>query len=534
MVTKMNGLFRIAFRTLCWGAFVAVCVTATVTVYGIQPEVLTTFKSPKRSATNPVLARSDATPAEVSQIEGGFARAETASRLDVPPNSGIATGTESNAKPSWRQMPSSSPESGQATPPLLSRRRNPEPAEHAPDESESVEEIVPGHSRKSGAARSDEMNLPPHPDASNQGEVSLGPDLIRPTARQDGISRESEAIENQFTAQPEEESVRRQASPSEPSNDRDLKSDPTPTLPPAEESSDVSVVTPPVAKAVETPEASTTLADPGSSVPPETLPPTDESLPEPVESTSPSNPPGRVDAPSVSEAGVGPTENSFLDRLTQMQRQLDQLALAQQQDRQTVKSLFETTQMFQQQKLEERLEQLEKDLRELQLTRSAPQLPAPSDKSALPEKPPVSGSETRTSVSDRVSSSHSAAAETATSNAAAATAAATTEVSGGPVVREERRGQDGQRRFTLNIQRGDDLRELLDALAQKANFNLVLEINVQGDLGLNLQNVTADEALEAIRKSTGCVVEKSGRKVYIRQPAAQSPEQQVFLPPIIK
>ena len=75
---------------------------------------------------------------------------------------------------------------------------------------------------------------------------------------------------------------------------------------------------------------------------------------------------------------------------------------------------------------------------------------------------------------------------------------------------------------------------MLDALDKKANLNLMFEINVDGNVEMNLKEATAEEALEVMRKSARQAGDKSTRKTQPRPATPMSHQREVFLPPIVK
>jgi hypothetical protein len=452
----MNGLFRVAFRALCWSSIVAFSVALVVSINGITPEALVAFQTESKPGQHPTSKSQSTAARDEPLLTEYYARAQTSSRLDVPESNGpaVSPAFKSNATIRQRTIPQppvfdESDENSVARSSRLSTQKDtsqevdddtqiPEitdfeqPAELQPESNveahtqarpkSNTESIESRLRRRWIANRADALNLPPHPDELNLPEdnASSGPDQ------------------------------------------------PTQT-------------------------------------PPQAVVPVIE--PTPVKSA-----PAAVPARTIPDTGMGSLELPFLERMSQMQRQLDQISSAQQQDRRAAQSQFETTQMYQQRKLEEKLEGIEKGLRDMRSERMQAAVAAPVP---MPVSPATG-----------VAADREAQTESST--------AASTAVAVPPLVREEKPGPDGQKRYSVNSQRGGDLRELLDALAQKANFNLVLAINVEGDVELSLQSVTADEALDAIKKTTGYIVEKSGRKVYVGQPGTHLHQRQEFLPPIIK
>ena len=187
---------------------------------------------------------------------------------------------------------------------------------------------------------------------------------------------------------------------------------------------------------------------------------------------------------------------ALADQVSSLQVQLAKLTAEQEQFRLSQQSQLESSHVLQQQKFQEKLTAIEETLRDLQ---------------AKPE--PVAKSEPYI---QRVNPKEQKPASRAD-----------------PIVREERPGADGEKRFSIESHRGE-LRELLDTLTQKANLNLIFTINVEGDVEMSLHNATADEALKAIQNTTGYVVEKAGEKVYVRPGPPMGYQREVFLPPIIK
>jgi hypothetical protein len=192
---------------------------------------------------------------------------------------------------------------------------------------------------------------------------------------------------------------------------------------------------------------------------------------------------------------VSPAEAELALRVSRLQAQLKTLIAEHEQQQRSQQSWMESAQLLQQQKLQGKLHQMEATLRELKAKSNRPEAPAPALVAASP-------------------------------NAQASTAPAR------PIIEEERPGADGEKRFSIESQGG--LKELLNALTQKANLNLILSINVEGDVELSLKNATADEAFQAIEKSTGYIVEKDGQKVYVSPGEPMRHQREGFLPPIIK
>ncbi|MDB5338884.1 MAG: hypothetical protein JWN70_4503 [Planctomycetaceae bacterium] len=191
-----------------------------------------------------------------------------------------------------------------------------------------------------------------------------------------------------------------------------------------------------------------------------------------------------------------PDSAGLTNRLDSLKEQLQKLTAEQERQRISHQSWLESAQLLQQQKLQGKLDEIEATLRDLKakpdrLGKSEPYIQRlnPKDRGADCASPTV--------------------------------------------VREERPGTDGEKRFSIESHQGG-LRELLDTLTQKANLNLVLSINVEGNVEMSLQNATAEEALKAIQNTTGYVVEKSGQKVYVRPGVPMGHQREEFLPPIVK
>lgn len=191
-----------------------------------------------------------------------------------------------------------------------------------------------------------------------------------------------------------------------------------------------------------------------------------------------------------------PDTTLLTSRLDVLQEQLQKLTAEQEKQRLSHQSWLESAQLLQQQKLQGKLDEIEASLRDLKakpdrLGKTEPYIQRLNPKDRTPETTPS------------------------------------------PVVREERPGTDGEKRFSIESHQGG-VRELLDLLTQKANLNLVLTINVEGDVEMSLQNATADEALKAIQSRTGYVVEKFGQKVYVRPGPPMGHQREVFLPPLVR
>ena len=199
---------------------------------------------------------------------------------------------------------------------------------------------------------------------------------------------------------------------------------------------------------------------------------------------------------STSADGRQPDATGLASRLDSLQEQLQKLTLEQEHQRLSQQALLGPAQLLQEQKLQGKLDNIEAALLEL---KAKPDRLAKSESyiQRIPQKHPASG------------------------------------IGGAPLVREEQPGVDGEKRFSIESHQGG-LRELLDMLTQKANLNLVLTINVEGDVEMSLQNATAEEALKAIENTTGYIVEKAGKKVYVRPPVPMKHQRELYLPPIVK
>lgn len=207
-------------------------------------------------------------------------------------------------------------------------------------------------------------------------------------------------------------------------------------------------------------------------------------------------PAGAGDAKSESANSPRAESQELASRLDLLREQLEKLTAEQERQRLSHQSWLESAQLLQQQKLQAKFDEIEANLRDLK-SKSAQ-----SGKS----EPYIQ----RLAPKDQVAASGPA-----------------------PVVREERPGTDGEKRFSIESHQGG-LRELLDTLTQKANLNLVLTINVEGDVEMSLQNATAEEALKAIQNTTGYIVEKAGKRVYVRPGPPLGHQREEYLPPIIK
>lgn len=64
----------------------------------------------------------------------------------------------------------------------------------------------------------------------------------------------------------------------------------------------------------------------------------------------------------------------------------------------------------------------------------------------------------------------------------------------------------------------EDLRTVLEALADQARLNILASANVQGSVTASLSGVDVDSALDAILKSTGYVAKREGKFIYVGTP----------------
>ncbi len=223
----------------------------------------------------------------------------------------------------------------------------------------------------------------------------------------------------------------------------------------------------------------------------------------------------RLDARSTAVVPSAPVlghtkESEYLDRLATLQQQLNQLARAQEQSRIVHQSWLESHQILQQSKLQTQLNGIEASLQ------------------ALSEKPSRPGSESSKPASQATNPDQPQGEQPASETAPGKTKS--TGPGTGSITRD---GPHGPKR-TLNNSQTEGVREVLDALDKKANLNLMFEINVDGNVEMNLKEATAEEALEVMRKSAGQVGEKSTRKTQPRPATPMSHQREVFLPPIVK
>lgn len=211
----------------------------------------------------------------------------------------------------------------------------------------------------------------------------------------------------------------------------------------------------------------------------------------------------KANEPAASKSAAPEIEKSdtagLKGRIDELQAQLQKLTTEQEQQKLSQQSFLESSQVLQEQKFQAKLNSIEESLREIKAKPATAPKSEPFIQPFDPKHPKREKSDARST----------------------------------PIVREEEPGTDGEKRFSIESHQGG-LRELLDTLTQKANLNLVLTINVEGDVEMSLQNATADEALKAIENTTGYVVEKAGKKVYVRPGPPMGYQREVFLPPIVK
>jgi hypothetical protein len=534
----MNGLFRIAFRTLCWGLIVAVSITTVVMAKGIHPDVMVTFQrkadpQPEMiEGTNPKIGDEDPQPPEF------YARAETPSRLDVSGESGFAAsqrGKDASDQRKPGRLRQSKKSLSVAPSPETDTRFDPEPP-NSPNRESNNDRLPPPAS---------ELDTPEEIATVAPDQEEASTDLFVPPSRAKEFEEPAETqlpavtdrslASNEFstteTASIEQEASPNQGAPQDPA----VPIHPSPATQATDRRFDqnAGADSAPTATTTELPEATTAPRRQSfqsaikKTVEPQETPQRDGAMlpTKPMPESQPSfSVPGNTlesgaEPSRTSKSEAAPMDSAVVDRLAQMQRQLDQITLKQQQDRDSAQSLFETSQLYQQRRLEQKLQGVEKGLRELRTERSLPAatLPAPG-----PASPPTVASRRTKPAGVAHPVDHDKAQVTSEPDTPAH-----------PLVKVEKPGPDGEKRYSVNSQHGD-LRELLDALAQKADLKLVLAINVPGNVELNLRSVTADQALEAIKNSTGYTVEKSGRKVYVSQPINSSNQRPVFLPPIIR
>lgn len=76
---------------------------------------------------------------------------------------------------------------------------------------------------------------------------------------------------------------------------------------------------------------------------------------------------------------------------------------------------------------------------------------------------------------------------------------------------------EGDDRLSVHIQ-NKDLREVLDFLGEQGGLSILSSNSVQGTVSVSLTDVTIDEALSAILKSTGYVARREGKFIYVGTP----------------
>lgn len=205
--------------------------------------------------------------------------------------------------------------------------------------------------------------------------------------------------------------------------------------------------------------------------------------------------PGAVESPAAADASAAPvlenstprTNSNFVAQLTAMQEQLNKIAAQQEQSQQSQQSWLESHQLLHQRQLQQKLDGIEAGLRQLQ---------AQAGQAGAPMK-----------TNDDRGTSRST------------------------IIRHDK---PGTARSPIAAGANAMVREVLGSLAEQSNLNLTLSINVEGDVEMNLQNATPEEAANALQNAPGYVVEKDGQKVHVPPAPAQQYQREVFLPPIIK
>ncbi|HWA98757.1 MAG TPA: hypothetical protein VG713_09710 [Pirellulales bacterium] len=90
-----------------------------------------------------------------------------------------------------------------------------------------------------------------------------------------------------------------------------------------------------------------------------------------------------------------------------------------------------------------------------------------------------------------------------------------------PVAPRERithtRGPEGDDQLSITIQ-DEDLRQVLEFLSEQGGLNILASANVQGKVSAVLKGVDAFGALDAILKSTGFVMRREGKFIYVGTP----------------
>lgn len=479
----MNPLFRIATRALCFGLLAALSLVLVVSAQGIRPEVLVTFKPAFQTRdAETLLAAAPVVPQPPEQ----FAQVEPATRLDSPSTNRIAA--NGNAR-------------SVKTPKLKFDK-----AFHPVKPQPQTEPELP--------------QLPPVPEPVSDVSVEEGDQPVEPSSE---LAAEGSPVEAEMLSAPE-------TNPEPPTvaTEEDkaaFESEPVAAAPQESTAPDTNVAEFPDSNAT-----STQLAEPPPKPAADPSPevqkaaevpqkPTSRRLTNPALQPSPTfgtssikryiaksdaRQGARSEDKSVPEATptapITTNVPGLEERLEALQRQLTTLTTEQEQQRLSYQTWLEQSQSQQQQQLKTHLEGIEATLREL--------------KNRSVQEPPKSGPS-----EPYIQRADGKGRRTVNSST--------------PVIREERPDADGARRFSIESHQ-TGVRELLDALAQKANLNVVLAINVEGDVEMSLQNATTEQALEAIQKSTGYVVEKSGQKVYIRPAEPKRHQRDEFLPPIVK
>ena len=479
----MNHMFRIATRALCFGLLAALSLVLIVSAQGIRPEVLVTFQPAFQSHSPETLLATAPAPLQVPEQ---FAQLEPATRLDAPATERIALNSNSRPakSPKFRLGKAERPVKLQPLGEPELPQLPPVPESPVEDNAEAPEQPPAQTLEQSEGGPPPDIEMLAQPAENDApAEVETTPDKA---SFEPSESTESPSVTLAVPKTPSPE-----ASEFEPSETQ-LAQGPTQHEPqsPVERKQTVEASPPPTSRRITNRPSTPPVAN-SSSIKKIT-----------ANSDTPHAPHGDDKSPNPTSptASISPTTPGLEERLESLQRQLKTLTTEQEQQRLTYQSWLATTQSQQQQQLKSHLEGIEATLREL--------------KSRADQAPPKSGPTEpyiqRADGKDRKPTHPSA-----------------------PVIREERPDADGERRFSIESHQ-TGLRELLDALAHKANLNVILSINVEGDVELSLQNATTEQALAAIQKSTGYVVEKSGQRVYIRPGDSKRYQREEFLPPIVK
>ena len=88
-----------------------------------------------------------------------------------------------------------------------------------------------------------------------------------------------------------------------------------------------------------------------------------------------------------------------------------------------------------------------------------------------------------------------------------------------PSKKEITRSAPGEGDGNLRMQfQNNDIREVLEALSQAGNLNILASPSVQGKVSATLNAVDIDSALDAILKSTGYIARREGQFIYVGSP----------------